>query len=67
MPPTDNQAHYNTPAVQIGNAVRDGDEFVMLVRSKQSEGFQIWSSVDKYDTPRLIEQASKQLDLTPTT
>lgn len=68
MPPTDDsKLHYNTTAVQIGNTVRDGDEFVMLVRSKQGEGFQVWSSADKYDTPRLIEQATRQLDLAPTT
>jgi hypothetical protein len=57
--------HYNTPAVQVGNQIRDGDEFVLLVRSKQSDGFTAWSSADETTTPQLVQQAMKQLDLQP--
>lgn len=63
----DTKLHYNTPAVQVGNQIRDGDEFVLFVRSKQGDGFQAWSSTDKSTTPQLIQQAMKQLDLTPVT
>jgi len=54
----DESAHYNTPAIQVGNAVRDGDEFVLLVRSRQSEGFQVWSSGDEQVTEQLYKQAA---------
>lgn len=59
--------HYNTPAVQVGNEIRDGDEFVLFVRSKQSDGYQAWSSTDKSATPQLIQQAMRQLNLVPAT
>jgi hypothetical protein len=59
--------HYNTSAVQIGNAVRDGDDFVLLTRSKQGEGFQVWSSTDKTATEPLLKQAIREFDLVPTT
>lgn len=59
--------NYNTPAVQIGNVIRDGDDYVLLVRSHQGNGFQLWSSGDKDVTPRIVDQAMKQLDLTPVT
>jgi hypothetical protein len=57
----DQSSHYNTPAIQIGNAVRDGDEFVLLVRSRQSEGFQVWSSGDKETTEQLYTQAKPSI------
>lgn len=53
--------HYNTPAIQVGNEVRDGDEFVLVTRSRQSDGFQIWSSADKDVTEQLYRQAATQL------
>jgi hypothetical protein len=55
---TGKQHNYNTPAVQIGNAIRDGDEFVLLVRSRQSDGFQVWSSGDEQVTEQLYKQAA---------
>lgn len=58
--------HYNTPAVSVGNQIRDGDEFVLLVRNKQSDGFTAWSSADQQTTPQLVTQAMKQLNLEPT-
>lgn len=58
--------HYNTSAVQVGNQIRDGDEFVLLVRSKQGEGFQAWSSGDQETTPQIVAQAMRQLDLQTT-
>jgi hypothetical protein len=60
----DSNYHYDTPAVQIGNTIRDGDEFVLLVRSNQSDGFQVWSSTDKHATPQLIQQATRQVETT---
>jgi hypothetical protein len=33
------------------------------VRSKQSDGFQAWSSADESTTPQLVTQAMKQLNL----
>jgi hypothetical protein len=53
--------HYNVSAVQIGNTVRDGDEFVMITRNKQSEGFQVWSSGDQQQTEQLYKQAARQI------
>lgn len=55
------QSHYNVSAVQIGNTVRDGDEFVMITRSRQGEGFQVWSSGDKQTTEQLYKQAARQI------
>lgn len=54
--------NYNTSAVQVGNQIRDGDEFILLARSHQSEGFKIWSSGDKLVTTQLYEQAGRQFD-----
>jgi hypothetical protein len=59
--------HYNTPAIQIGNAVRDGDEFILLVRSRQSEDFQVWSSGDDQVTEQLYKQAAPSVALRETT
>lgn len=55
--------HYDTPAIQVGNQVRDGDEFVLVTRSRQGEGFQVWSSGDKQVTEQLYKQAGEQLGL----
>jgi hypothetical protein len=59
--------HYDTPAIQVGNQVRDGDEFILLVRDKQSNGFQAWSSSDKSTTSQLMQQATRQLQNEPVT
>jgi hypothetical protein len=61
------QVNYDTPAIQVGNQVRDGDEFVLLVRNKQSNGFQAWSSGDKNTTSQLMQQAQRQLNIEPAT
>lgn len=58
--------HYNTPAIQVGNAVRDGDEFVLLTRSRQGDSFQVWSSTDQSATSQLVKQATSQAQLEPT-
>ena len=54
--------HYNTPPIQVGNAVRDGDQFVLLVKSRQGEDFQVWSSGDPTQTTDLFSQARRQVD-----
>lgn len=54
--------HYNTPTIQVGNAVRDGDQFILLVKSRQSEDFQVWSSGDPTQTTDLFSQARRQVD-----
>lgn len=54
--------HYDTPAIQIGNSVRDGDQFVLLVKSKQSSDLQVWSSGDPTQTQDLFTQARRQVD-----
>lgn len=59
--------HYDTPAVQVGNAIRDGDQFVLLVRGNQSDGYQVWSSGDKNSTPTIVREAMRQLNLEPAT
>lgn len=60
---TDQQTtHFGTPAVQIGNVVRDGDKFLMI---RQSQGItdqvEIWSSGDRKATEQLYRQAAKQV------
>lgn len=54
--------HYNTPPIQVGNVVRDGDQFLLLVKSRQSDEFQAWSSGDPTQTKDLFTQARKQVD-----
>lgn len=54
--------HYDTPAIQVGNAVRDGDQFILLVKSKQGQDFQVWSSGDPTQTKDLFTQARRQVD-----
>lgn len=54
--------HYETPAIQVGNQVRDGDQFVLLVKSRQGDEFQVWSSGDQTQTKDLFNQARRQVD-----
>lgn len=54
--------HYDTPPIQVGNAVRDGDQFVLLVKSRQSNDYQVWSSGDQTQTRDLFTQARRQVD-----
>lgn len=54
--------HYSTPAIQVGNSVRDGDQFILLVKSRQSDEFQVWSSGDPTQTADLFTQARRQVD-----
>lgn len=54
--------HYNTPSIQVGNVVRDGDQFVLLVKSRQSDEFQVWSSGDPTQAKDLFTQAQRQVD-----
>jgi adenosylmethionine-8-amino-7-oxononanoate aminotransferase len=62
---TQERINYNTPAVALGNQVSDGDEFILIKRSYQGDGFQAWSSGDSEVTQQLMQQASKQLDFQP--
>jgi hypothetical protein len=57
--------NYNTPAIQVGNAVRDGDQFVLLVKPRQGSEIQVWSSGDDTQTTDLIRQGSRQLETQP--
>lgn len=59
---TKGNMHYNTPAIQVGNAVRDGDQFILLVKSRQSDEFQLWSSGDPTQAKDLFTQARRQVD-----
>jgi hypothetical protein len=51
----------NTPAIQVGNAVRDGDEFVLIVQSRQSDAPKIWASGDKSQMQQLVRTTYNQL------
>lgn len=57
------QSHinYNTSAVQVGNLVQDGTEFILITRSKQGEGFTTYSSGDSEVTQQLFRQAQTQV------
>lgn len=56
------QPRYNTPAVTIGNLVKDGSEFILIERSRQGQGFTIHSSGDRDVTKQLFKQAWSQVD-----
>lgn len=49
--------NYNTPAVQAAGQVHDGDEFILITRSRQSQEFNVWSSGDEQQTEQLYRQA----------
>lgn len=54
--------NYNTPAIQVGNQVRDGDEFILITRNPTTGStFQVWSSGDGHQTEQLYRQAAKQV------
>lgn len=55
------RTHYNISPIQVGNEVRDGDEFILITRSRQSDGFQLWSSTDQQTTEQLYRQAAVQV------
>lgn len=57
----DGRVTYNTPAIQVGNQVRDGDEFILITRGHQGEGFRVWSSGDQSVTSQLYSQAKSTL------
>lgn len=59
--PDQDRTHYNISPIQVGNEVRDGDEFILITRSRQSEGFQLWSSTDQEETEQLYRQAAVQV------
>lgn len=59
--PDQSRTHYNISPIQVGNEVRDGDEFILITRSRQSEGFQLWSSTDQQETEQLYRQAAVQV------
>jgi hypothetical protein len=59
---TDQNMHYNTPAVQVGNQIRDGDQFILLTKSRQSDEFQVWTSGDETQARDLFSQARRQVD-----
>jgi hypothetical protein len=50
----DNNIKYNTPAVTVGNLVRDGDEFILISRQRQGAGFTVHSSSDREVTTQLM-------------
>lgn len=59
---TSGNMNYNTPPIQVGNEVRDGDEFILITKSRQSDDFKVWSSGDKQQTSQLFRQARSQVD-----
>lgn len=58
------KANYNVTAVQVEGKVNDGDEFILMTRSRQGTGFTIWSSTDQEATQQLTQQAMSQLSVT---
>lgn len=56
------QMNYNTPAATIGNQISDGDQFLVLKKSRQSDEFTVWSSGDDVQTLDLFTQARRQVD-----
>ena len=60
---SDNQnMHYNTPPATVGNKISDGDQFLLLVKSRQSDEFQVWTSGDPTQAKDLFSQARRQVD-----
>lgn len=54
--------HYNTPPATIGNQVPDGSQFILLVKNRQSDEFQVWTSGDETQARDLFSQARRQVD-----
>lgn len=54
--------NYNAQPSQITSQVRNGDQFILLVKSHQSEDFKVWSSGDPQQTTQLFQQARRQVD-----
>lgn len=48
---------FNTTAIEVGNKVSDGQEFLLITRSRQGEDFQVWSSGDPQQTEQMYRQA----------
>ena len=51
-----NSTHYNTPAVQVGNTIRDGDSFVLIRTNSTGGQPEVWSSGNQQETQKLFEQ-----------
>jgi hypothetical protein len=52
---------FNTPAAVVGTKVSDGDEFILITRSRQSDQPQIWSSGDQQQTEQLFRQVQSHM------
>lgn len=63
---TDQLTNYNTSAVQVGNVIRDGDQFVLIRRGRQGEEPQIWASGDAEETQHLYRAAMTTVALKDT-
>lgn len=60
-----NTVQYNTQPNMVRDLIQSGDEFVLFVKSRQSDQIKAWSSGDRTETQHLFNQAAKELDLTP--
>lgn len=45
---------YNTPPSQVASQISDGDEFILLKRSRQGSEPQVWSSGDPQQTQQMF-------------
>lgn len=46
----DRKFNFNVSAIQVGNKVMDGDEFILVTRNRQSSEYRVWSSGDAKQT-----------------
>ncbi len=56
------QLHFEAPREEVRDAVNEGDEFVLMVRRHQSDGFKVWASGNQDDAAEMALQGARQLD-----
>jgi hypothetical protein len=45
---------YNTPATVVSSQLNDGDRFILIKQSRQSDQPQVWSSGDSQETQQMF-------------
>jgi hypothetical protein len=59
--------HFNTPPAQVTSQINDGDEFILLKRSRQGDEPQVWSSGDQKQTQQMFRDVQTNVGSLETT
>lgn len=46
--------NYNTPPSLVANQINDGDQFILVKRSRQGDEPQVWTSGDQQQTQQMF-------------